>query len=122
MEVTHAFQARLLLPNVWDTEGIDMAIYQTARFQVKKEALAECEAAIHKFVEFVRANEPKTLSYVSLQEKEDPTRFLHYFIFEDEAARERHSSSKATEHFTGILYPNLVEPVEVIEYTQFTTT
>jgi quinol monooxygenase YgiN len=99
-----------------------MAIYQTARFQVKKEALSECEAAIRKFVEYVRANEPRTLLYISLQEKDDPTRFLHYFIFEDEAARDRHSNSKAVDHFTSGLYPNLVEPVEFTEYKQFTGT
>jgi quinol monooxygenase YgiN len=103
-------------------KGDRMAIYQTARFQVKKEALPECEAAIRKFVEFVRANEPKTILYVSLQERDDPTRFLHYFIFEDEAARDRHSNSIATNHFTGLLYPNLVQPVEFTEYSQFATT
>lgn len=99
-----------------------MAIYQTARFQVKKEALAECEAAIHKFVEYVRANESKTLSYVSLQEKDDPTRFLHHFVFEDEEARERHTNSIGVNHFTSILYPNLVAPVEFTEYKQFAST
>jgi quinol monooxygenase YgiN len=99
-----------------------MKIYQTARFQVRQEALSECEAAIRKFVEFVRANEPKTLLYVSLQEMNDPTRFLHYFIFEDEAARDRHANSKATEHFISVLYPNLVEPVQFTEYTEFAST
>ena len=99
-----------------------MAIYQTARFQVKKEALSECEAVIRKFVEYVRANESKTLLYISLQEKEDPTRFLHYFIFEDEDARDHHTNSNAVNHFTSFLYPNLVEPVTFTEYTQFTGT
>ncbi|MEW6404321.1 MAG: antibiotic biosynthesis monooxygenase family protein [Chloroflexota bacterium] len=99
-----------------------MAIHQTARFQVKKEALSECEAAIRKFVEYVRANEPKTLMYISLQQNNDPTRFLHYFIFEDEAARDRHANSLGTEHFTSVLYPNLLEPVEFTEYTQFSGT
>lgn len=99
-----------------------MAIYQTARFQVKEEALSECEATIRKFVEYVRANEAKTLLYVSLHERDDPTRFLHYFIFEDEAARDHHSNSNAVNHFTSVLYPNLVEPVQFTEYTQFTST
>jgi len=99
-----------------------MAIYQTARFQVKKEALSDCEAAIRKFVEYVRANEPKTLLYVSLQESDDPTRFLHYFIFEDESARDRHSNSIGTDHFTSVLYPNLVEPVQFTEFRQFAST
>ena len=99
-----------------------MAIYQTARFQVKKEALSECEAVIRKFVEYVRANEAKTLLYISLQEKEDPTRFLHYFIFRNEGAREIHSSSDAVNHFTSVLYPDLIAPVEFTEYSNFAST
>jgi len=96
-----------------------MAIHQTAQFQVKQDALEECEAAIRRFVEYVRANEPKTLLYLSLQDQADPTRFLHYFVFEDQAARERHSSSNAVNQFTGELYPTLVESVVFTDYIEF---
>ena len=96
-----------------------MPIYMTARFEVQNEAMDVCELAIQDFVNYVRANEPDTILYTSLQEKENPTRFLHYFIFLDEKAREIHSSSDAVNRFTSILYPNLVAPVEFTEYSNF---
>jgi len=99
-----------------------MSIHQTARFQVREKELAECTAAIEEFVAYVRANEPGTLLYTSLQEKDDPTQFIHYFIFENEAARDTHASSQAVQRFTDILYPRLVTPVEFTEYSLFAST
>jgi quinol monooxygenase YgiN len=93
-----------------------MPIHMTARFEVQPDKLAMCERAIREFVEYVRANEPDTLLYASLQEKENPNRYLHYFVFRDERARETHSSSDAVNRFTGSLYPNLVAPVEFTEF------
>jgi hypothetical protein len=52
-----------------------MPIYMTAKFEVKKEALEICKENIHEFVDYVRANEPDTILYTSLQEKEKPARF-----------------------------------------------
>ena len=99
-----------------------MPIHQTAYFVVRDDALEVCQKAIREFVDYVRANEPDTLLYSSLQQKENPTRFIHYFIFRDEKAREIHSSSEAVDHFTSILYPNLIAPVEFTEYNLFVTT
>src|SRR5215207_9816150 len=93
-----------------------MPIYMTARFEVQKETLEVCGQTIREFVGYVRANEPDTLLYTSLQEKENPTRFLHSFIFRDEKARETHSNSEAVNRFTSVLYPNLSAPVEFTEY------
>jgi quinol monooxygenase YgiN len=99
-----------------------MAVYQTAYFVVRDDARELCEKVIREFVEYVRDNEPDTLLYTSLQEKEQPNHFLHYFIFRDEAARDRHANSAAVRHFTGVLYPNLVAPVEFTEYQLYATT
>ena len=99
-----------------------MPIHMTARFDVQHDRLADCEAAIREFVEYVSANEPDTLRYTSLREKDDPHRFIHYFIFKDEAARDLHASSDAVNRFTGVLYPNLVAPVEFTEYHLFAAT
>ena len=99
-----------------------MSIYQSAYFVVRDDARELCEKAIHEFVEYVRANEPDTLLYTSLQEKEQPNHFLHYFIFRDEAARDLHANSEAVQRFTGVLYPNLVATVEFTEYQLFATT
>ena len=99
-----------------------MSIHRTATFEVKQDALDICKQVIQEFVDAVRANEPDTLFYTSLQEKENPTHFLHYFIFRDEKARELHSNSDAVNRFTSILYPNLVAPVAFTEYIEFTNT
>jgi quinol monooxygenase YgiN len=89
---------------------------------VRDDALEICQNAIHEFVDYVRENEPDTLLYISLQEKEYPTHFLHYFIFRDEKAGELHASSEAVNHFTSILYPNLIAPVDFTEYDLFANT
>jgi len=99
-----------------------MPIYQTAYFVVVDDALETCKKAIQEFVDYVRENEPDTLLYTSLHEKESPNHFIHYFIFRDEKARELHSNSDAVKHFTNTLYPNLVAPVEFTEYELFVTT
>jgi len=99
-----------------------MNIHQTARFQVKAGQLNECESAIAEFVAYVHANEPGTLLYASLQQKDDHTQFVHYFIFQDEASRDLHANSQAVKRFTDILYPRLVAPVEFTEYSLFAST
>ena len=99
-----------------------MTIHQTAYFVVRDDALESCEKAIREFIEYVRENEQNTLLYTSLQEKENPNHFLHYFIFRDENARDLHANSDAVSRFTGTLYPNLVAPVEFTEYHVFAST
>jgi quinol monooxygenase YgiN len=93
-----------------------MAIYQTATYEVKPEALAACKRAIRAFVEHVKANEPGTFRYIALQDKQRPTRFLHFFIFANARARRLHANSDAVNRFTSILYPNCVAPVEFTGY------
>jgi quinol monooxygenase YgiN len=102
--------------------GEIVSIYMTAKFEVHKDALEMCKQTIQEFVDSVRANEPDTILYTSLQEKDNPARFIHYFIFRDEKAREIHANSEAVKHFTTILYPNLVEAVEFTEYAVFAST
>ncbi|MBI5302193.1 MAG: antibiotic biosynthesis monooxygenase [Chloroflexi bacterium] len=94
-----------------------MPIYQTARFQVKPGALEICQQAIREFVDAIRADEPETRMYLALNQDDDPTRFLHVFIFENDIARDRHANSAAVKKFTAILYPNCVAPVAFTEYT-----
>ena len=68
-----------------------MPIYQTATYRVKPQAVDKVRQAIKEFVQYVQANEPGTRMYVAWQQQDDPTRFIHLFIFEDEAAQTRHS-------------------------------
>ena len=85
-----------------------MAIYQTATYQVKPRAVDKVKRAIEEFVRYVQANEPGTRMYVAWQQKEDPTRFTHLFIFEDEAAQTIHSELEAVQRFESVYSPELV--------------
>lgn len=91
-------------------------IHQLARYQVRPEALARCLAAIREFVAYVRANEPGTLHYEVWQENEDPTRFVHIFVFRDAEADRIHSESPEVKKFAAVLYPECLAPVEFIDY------
>ena len=45
--------------------------------------------------------------YLAWQQKDDPTRFVHFFIFDDEAAHEAHSRSAAVKRFEAAYRPEL---------------
>jgi quinol monooxygenase YgiN len=85
-----------------------MAIYQTGGYQVKASAVEKVRKAIKDFVPYVRENEPGTQMYLAWQQKDDPTRFLHFFIFEDAAAQTRHGQSEAVNRFESVYSPELV--------------
>jgi quinol monooxygenase YgiN len=85
-----------------------VAIYQIAEYQVNARAVATVKQAVEEFVRYVRSNEPGTRSYVAWQQKDDPTRFVHFFIFEDAAAQDTHSKSAAVKRFEAVYSPELV--------------
>lgn len=85
-----------------------MPIYTIAQYQVKPSAIETVQRAIEEFVVYVRGNEPGTRLYSAWQQKEDPTRFVHFFIFENEAALATHSKSAAVKRFESIYGPELV--------------
>ena len=94
-----------------------MAIYQTATYQVKPGAVDRVKRAIEEFVRYVQANEPGTRMYVAWQQQDDPTRFIHLFIFEDTAAQTIHSESEAVNRFESVYSPELVGgPVVFTDY------
>jgi quinol monooxygenase YgiN len=93
-------------------------IRQLARYQVRPEALERCLAAIREFVAYVAANESGTMRYEVWQERDDPTRFVHIFIFRDAEADKHHSESAEVKKFASILYPECLAPVEFIDYRQ----
>ena len=85
-----------------------MPIFQTGGYQVKPLAVNKVKQAIKEFVEHVRTKETGTQMYLAWQEKNNPTRFLHLFIFADEAAQACHGQSEAVKHFESIYSPELV--------------
>ena len=85
-----------------------MAIFQTGGYQVKPSAVDKVKQAIRDFVRYVQENEPGTKMYLAWQQKSDPTRFLHLFIFEDAAAQTRHGQSEAVKRFESVYSLELV--------------
>jgi quinol monooxygenase YgiN len=99
-----------------------MAIYQTAHYQVETEAVENVKAAIAAFVDYVRENEPSTWFYAAWQAKDDPSKFVHLFTFEDEKAHERHGQSEAVRAFEAVYQPQLVGgPVVFTDYRMVAT-
>lgn len=84
-----------------------MAIYTIAEYRVRKSGIEKVKRAIEEFVVYVKANEPGTRMYLAWQQKEDPTRFVHFFIFEDEAAHKAHARSGAVKRFEAAYGPEL---------------
>jgi quinol monooxygenase YgiN len=92
-------------------------IYQTAHYQVRLDAVDRVKTAIEEFVRYVTENEPGSRLYSAWQEVEDPTKFVHLFIFEDEAAHEAHGRSAAVRKFEDVYKPELTAgPVVFTDY------
>ena len=61
--------------------------------------------AIKEFIAHIRKEEPGTLLYSSLQEKDRPNRFAHFMIFSDSNAHKNHRTTEYVEEFVQKLYP-----------------
>jgi quinol monooxygenase YgiN len=85
-----------------------MTISQIAEYRVNARAVDKVKRAIEEFVHYVKANEPGTRLYVAWQQKEDTTRFVHFFIFDNEAAHRAHGESAAVKRFESVYSPELV--------------
>src|SRR5215468_9493422 len=85
-----------------------MPIFQTGGYRVKPSAVNKVKQAIKEFVQYVQTHEPGTQMYLAWQKKQDPTRFLHLFIFADEAAQTLHGQSGAVRQFESVYSPELV--------------
>jgi quinol monooxygenase YgiN len=86
-----------------------MPIQTIARYRVKPSGIDKVKRAIAEFVPYVKANEPGTKLYLAWQSQDDPTRFVHFFIFEDEAAHAAHAGSAAVKKFEAAYRPELAE-------------
>jgi len=94
-----------------------MPIFQTGGYHVKPQAVEKVKKAIKEFVAYIQQDEPGTQMYLAWQQTDDPTHFLHLFIFEDEAAQVRHGESEAVKRFEAVYGPELVE--EEVEFTDY---
>ncbi|HTP85593.1 MAG TPA: antibiotic biosynthesis monooxygenase family protein [Bryobacteraceae bacterium] len=84
-----------------------MPIQTIAEYRIRPESVEKVKQAIQEFVSWIIVNEPGTRMYVAWQKQEDPTCFVHLFIFEDEAAHRAHASSEAVKRFEAAYRPEL---------------
>lgn len=84
-----------------------MPIYTIAEYRVRKSGVDKVKRAIQEFVTHVKANESGTRMYLAWQQEEDPSRFVHFFIFEDQSAHQAHSRSDAVKRFEAAYRPEL---------------
>jgi quinol monooxygenase YgiN len=99
-----------------------MPIYQTAHYAIRPEGIDAVKAAIAEFVGYVAKNEPGSRLYASWQQAGDPTKFVHLFIFEDEAAHRAHGESAAVRQFEAVYRPYLADgPVVFTDYAEVAT-
>jgi len=84
-----------------------MPIYTIAHYKIRPQGINKVKRAIEEFVTYVTANEPGTRTYVAWQQESDPTRFVHFFIFDDKTAHKKHSSSDAVKRFESVYRPEL---------------
>jgi quinol monooxygenase YgiN len=82
-------------------------IYTIAQYRVRPEGVEKVKRAIQEFVPYVKANEPGTRMYLAWQQQDDATSFVHFFIFENEAALAAHSKSEAVKRFEAAYRPEL---------------
>jgi quinol monooxygenase YgiN len=99
-----------------------MTIFMTAQWKCKPGAESKIEKALRQFVAAVKENEPDTRLYTALQQAEDPTSFMTYFIFENAAAQEAHRSTDWVKEFTSIIYPENVGAVIFTEHRLIAST
>ena len=85
-----------------------MPIYQTAAYRVRPDGIDAVTAAIREFVAYVRDHEPGTRLYHSWQQQDDPSSFVHLFIFGNAEAQRIHSESAAVARFEAAYRPYLV--------------
>jgi quinol monooxygenase YgiN len=102
-------------------ENANQEIRQLALYEVHKSAIVKVLAAIEEFVTAIRVKQPGTLFYEVWQERENPARFVHLFVFRDDAAHQAHTDAAETKKFASILYPECLEPVKFVDYHQVAT-
>ena len=74
-----------------------------AKIKIKPDQASAFEAEARKMTAHVRANEPGTLTYVCHRGAADPTVYLFYEVYRDQAAFAAHGGSPAMQSFFGAI-------------------
>jgi len=88
-------------------------------FEIQEGKIEEAKTAIREFIEQIRAKEPGTLFYTSLQHKENRRKFVHFMVFADNESHRLHRSTPYVQDFVRKLYPLCVKEPEPVFLEQF---
>ncbi|HVN83834.1 MAG TPA: putative quinol monooxygenase [Candidatus Binatia bacterium] len=72
-----------------------------ATLKIKSGNEAAFQQAAEKMITHVKANEPGTLTYVLNRSTSDPTKFVFYEVYQDQAAFAAHGGSAPMQEFFG---------------------
>jgi quinol monooxygenase YgiN len=72
-----------------------------ASLKVQDEGRAAFETAANELIAYVQANEPGTITYVCHRSKSDPTEYVFYEVYKDQAALDAHGTSPQMQKFFG---------------------
>jgi len=72
-----------------------------AKLKVKPDQTAAFETQANKMIAAVRENEPGTLAYIVHRSTADPTVYVFYEVYRDQAAFAVHGGSPAMQAFMG---------------------
>jgi len=78
-----------------------MSITVIAKLKVKPESEAAFEAAAKEMIATVKASEPGTLTYILHKNTKDPSEFVYYEVYQDQAAFDSHGKTEHMKAFGG---------------------
>ncbi|HVM44578.1 MAG TPA: antibiotic biosynthesis monooxygenase [Candidatus Thermoplasmatota archaeon] len=90
-------------------------IIKLARYQVRREAVAQAVELTRAFVDEVVRKEGGTAKYEAYQHKDEPTRFVHFMSFRTPSAEQYHQKTAWAKAFHEKLAPLSVAPPAVEE-------
>ena len=97
-----------------------MAITVIAKLKVKPGCEAAFEAAGKEMIATVRSAEPGTVAYILHQNAKDPTEFIYYEAYQDQAALELHGKTDHMKAFGGKIRELLAGRPEITMLNEIT--
>lgn len=78
-------------------------IIKTIQFEVKEKKRKEVVDAMEQLTRTVHVSEPGSRLYLSIQDSQDPNKFIHIMAFENAGAEMKHRSAGYTREFMTLL-------------------
>ena len=91
-----------------------MAVFKLARFEVRPDARAEAERAMHEYATYVRKELPAS-SWTTYRDPRAPEHYISVIRADDRAADVRHRDAPGTHSFLAALEPLVTGTIEVTE-------